>query len=363
MDAAPLGEFRGVAGIVQQCLPESRFVAPNPRQALVQLDRHCQPLGLRIGRDQGAHLFQQGTELQIDPLQHQAARFDLRQIQNVADDGHQVLGSRVDLGHMVALPAIERAALQQMRQPDDRVHRRADFVAHVRQKCTFRPIRGLCPRARLGQLHRPFLDETFQALAITGQLLLRQLALGDVLLDREIVRDAPIRLPDRGNDRCLDIGGTVLTPIRELAGPDASFGQGPPQRCMRLRRRLSGPQDPGILADDLLARVSGHTQERLVDVLDLRLQIGDHDALGTLLDGLGQFTELLFRGLTLRDVDGDRGVKLGLSRRVRTDPGVHHGRKHRTIQTPVPNLLADEAAFPMQLLQQGLDPRALLVAV
>jgi hypothetical protein len=44
----------------------------------------------------------------------------------------------VDLADVVALLGVERRFEGEVREADDRVHRRADFVAHVREEHGFR---------------------------------------------------------------------------------------------------------------------------------------------------------------------------------------------------------------------------------
>ncbi|MFO1298247.1 MAG: hypothetical protein U1F25_18475 [Rubrivivax sp.] len=67
------------------------------------------------------------------------AGLDLRQVEHVVDQRQQVLPGDIDL--LEPLCAAQRGrvvAPQQVRQADDRVHRRADLMAHVGQEARLR---------------------------------------------------------------------------------------------------------------------------------------------------------------------------------------------------------------------------------
>ena len=67
-----------------------------------------------------------------------ASIFDLRVIEDVVDDAQQMLAGVLDLGQVIALLNGEVGAQRQVGHADNRIHRRADFMAHVGQEIRFR---------------------------------------------------------------------------------------------------------------------------------------------------------------------------------------------------------------------------------
>ena len=72
-----------------------------------------------------------------------APGFDLREVEDVVDDGQQRVAAVADGGRVVALLVVERRVEQQPAHADDRVHRRADLVAHGRQEGALGFVGGL----------------------------------------------------------------------------------------------------------------------------------------------------------------------------------------------------------------------------
>ena len=100
---------------------------------------------------------------EVGLLHVELAGFDLGEVQNVVEDAEQRLGGGLDLGEIVVLLGRELGLERQVSQPDHRVHRRADLVAHVGEEVR------LGARRRLGHLLG------------AAHLVLGPLALGDVL--------------------------------------------------------------------------------------------------------------------------------------------------------------------------------------
>ena len=67
-------------------------------------------------------------------LELDLAGLDLREVEDVVDDREQGVARRPDGLGVVALLLVERGVEQQPAHPDDRVHRRADLVAHRGQE-------------------------------------------------------------------------------------------------------------------------------------------------------------------------------------------------------------------------------------
>ena len=73
--------------------------------------------------------------VQLDP-----AGFDLGEVQDVVDDRQQRIARRPDSLGIVALLVGQRCVEHEPAHPDDRVHRRADLVAHRGEERALRPV-------------------------------------------------------------------------------------------------------------------------------------------------------------------------------------------------------------------------------
>ena len=71
--------------------------------------------------------FAQVERLRLDV---HAAGFDLREVEDVVDDGQQRIAGFADRGHVVELLGVELGVEQEAAHADHGVHRRADLVAH-----------------------------------------------------------------------------------------------------------------------------------------------------------------------------------------------------------------------------------------
>jgi len=69
-------------------------------------------------------------------FQFQSPGLDFGKIENVIDDGQQRLGRAFDAGHIIALPRVQFGVLQQLHHPQNPVHWRTDFMAHIGEKFT-----------------------------------------------------------------------------------------------------------------------------------------------------------------------------------------------------------------------------------
>jgi len=124
----------------------------------------------------------------------QSAHFDFRQVEHVVDDAEQVLSGIVDLSQLGSLPGVGDLLQQQVREPEDGVHRCADLVAHVRQKRAFRPAGGLGAFLGFGELRRAQLDQFLQVIAVSLELCVGAIAFGQIDVDAEELRRSARRL-------------------------------------------------------------------------------------------------------------------------------------------------------------------------
>ena len=140
--AASLRILNGIADNVQHDFPKLRPVA----QHQLLLDIHQRLITqallfyLRLkNRIQRLHNL---TEIHSLLIQHCFAAFYTRHFQNLIDNHEQQIAGRLDFADIFpTLFDIRKIFAQQMRKADNRVHRRADIMAHVKKKARFRRIR------------------------------------------------------------------------------------------------------------------------------------------------------------------------------------------------------------------------------
>ena len=146
-DLARLRELDGVVGVVDEDLAQAQRVAHQVGGHVAgHIADQLQPLGSGLVAHHIRHAFEHAVEQERLALHHQLARLDLGEVQDVVDDAQQVLARLLDLAHVVVLARAQARLERQMRHADDRVHRRADLVAHVGQEV------GLERGGFLGQL-------------------------------------------------------------------------------------------------------------------------------------------------------------------------------------------------------------------
>ncbi len=231
------------------------------------------------------------------------------------------LPASLDLAQRLAAAPRREPLGEQVGQAQDGVHRRADLVAHVGQERALGAAGRLGRVPGQGQLGGAARHELLQVVAVAVQLLRQALLLGDVLLDREIVRHPPVGLPDGRELHELQVLAAVLALVVELALPGPALHQGRPHGVVGRAGGAPGLEDARVPAQHLRARVAGRAQEGRVHILDLRVQVGDDDAFRTLLHRQGELGQLVAGDLPLRDVLGaDEDATDGAVARM---PGPH----------------------------------------
>ena len=132
---ALLGELERVADQVDEDLPQARGIADDGagRLRIVEVGE-VEVLLRRARAEEVEHLLEAGDEVEADLLEFERAGLDLREVENLVDDGEQAVAALPDrLGeHRLLLGQV--GVEQQAGHADHAVHRRADFVAHVGQE-------------------------------------------------------------------------------------------------------------------------------------------------------------------------------------------------------------------------------------
>ena len=149
------GEFDGIAHQVGNDLTQAQRVPLEPGRSFGGNGKgNLQPLFFRPqGRD-GRHGFKHRFQPEGCTFQRQPARLDLGKIENIVDQVQQHIGRFIDLFQIILLFGIEIGAQCQARHADDRIHGRANFVAHGGQKITLGPLCRF--RRLLGRTQRRF---------------------------------------------------------------------------------------------------------------------------------------------------------------------------------------------------------------
>ena len=171
-DASVLGELAGIAQEVEKGLPQFGQVGTHRANVFGAAKLE----GVRIlgheRLDRGRHIA--GGLRDVDRLEVDGhpSRLDFRKIENVIDQLKQVLGRGKDLlqvGLHPFVPRILRLLEQHFAVADDRIHRRAQFMAHVGQESTFGFARLLRQGARLFRI----LDRILEVGGAFGHRLLQ----------------------------------------------------------------------------------------------------------------------------------------------------------------------------------------------
>ena len=142
---ALLGELDGVAQQVQHDLLQSDRVADDDRrQGAFHFEFELDALALSPWTHQRRHLGHQLCRRERDVLGTHFARLDLGEVQNVVDHPHQVFTIAMDrMDVVLSVLLAQRVVLEKVCEPEDRVHRRADLMAHVGEEITLSLVGGL----------------------------------------------------------------------------------------------------------------------------------------------------------------------------------------------------------------------------
>ena len=165
--AAGLGELQRVVDEVAQHLAEADRVGRDPcplrhRHGGAEVDG----LGAGAVAEEPQHIA--GTFLGIDGqmLDGELAGLDLREIEDVVDDGQQAGARARDDLRLPARPLRQFGRRQKFGHDHDAVHRRADLVAHRRQEGGFRLVGVVGRLRRLQVVRRPVGDLDLELLAM-----------------------------------------------------------------------------------------------------------------------------------------------------------------------------------------------------
>ena len=151
-DTSRGGELDRVVQEVDQDLAQPRGVAPTGPAPRDRPGSRLQPLARCWHGEQVGRLLDALAEGERGRFDVQLPGLDLREVEDVVDQREQRLAAAADRSQVFALLGSERRAGEELGHADDRVHRRADLVAHVGQELALEPVgavRLFLGRARL----------------------------------------------------------------------------------------------------------------------------------------------------------------------------------------------------------------------
>ena len=134
-DRAFAGELDGVADEVDQDLAQPPGVADDVGGHLgIDHPPQGELLRGRPGQEHAHDVADAVVHVEGNAFDLDLPRLDFREVEHVVDDREQGVGGALDGGGELPLLGGERRIEQEVGHADDAVHRRADLVAHVREK-------------------------------------------------------------------------------------------------------------------------------------------------------------------------------------------------------------------------------------
>src|SRR5215470_11208810 len=129
---ALVSELDGITHKVDDDLSQTNRVAEDAiRQIGLNVAAQLQ-LFLMSARGKQAYSVLEGVaEIEVSLVEFELPCLDLREIEQVIDQREQGIGRILDRAKVFALLAGQRSAQRKLGHPHDRVHRRANLVAHV----------------------------------------------------------------------------------------------------------------------------------------------------------------------------------------------------------------------------------------
>ena len=277
------------------------MVGPH-RQLLARRKDHVDLALLRLLFHHHAHfLDQRGQRHRLD-RQAQAARFDLRQVEDFIDQRQKMAARSDDVLHEGALlhdSRGQRFVGQQLGKAEDGVERRAQFVRHAGEKA----VLGLAGPLQFDFL---FVERAFDALA------LRDVA------DGRRHQHAFLRFQRRQADFDGELGAVAAQAVQFQAGAHGAGARGGRKALAVMRvvgRVAGGDQHFHVLAQQFGARIAEQALRLRVDQHDLAVAVDDDDGVRRRFE---QAAKLLFGAAAVADVaDGadDKGADFRLDGR------------------------------------------------
>ena len=143
-DAAGLGVLEAVADEVDDDLAQAQAIERDlARQIGRQAHLHHQSLLGDHVREQRLAAAEEIAQIGRHRVQLQLAGLDLAHVEDVVDEPEQHLAALGDGLHVELLAVALHRVLEQLREAEDRVHRRADLVTHVGEEGALLAVGGV----------------------------------------------------------------------------------------------------------------------------------------------------------------------------------------------------------------------------
>ena len=296
-------ELDGIAEQVVQDLAQPHRIADDlERQGRRDVEVEHDVVVMRHRTERIADAFGQLFDLQRCRVDFHVTGLDLGQVEDVVDDAQQAQRRVPDRHGQCLLFGRQPGLEQDFGRADDAVHRRAHLVAHRGQEVGLGLVGALGGELGQPELERALGDHFLQVRAVPFEFVGDALALGDVVVDRGVVRDLAVGVAQRAQHRRDRVLGAVLAPVVEFALAGLAGAQRIPHLDVLLGRGTTRADQIGVAVQHFLAAVARVLHEGLVDIFDRRVEIRDDDGLRALFDHLRQHLEPGFEDLALADV-------------------------------------------------------------
>ena len=145
--AAALREFERIRQKIDDDLCELALVDPDGRRVVRNVDGEGNAAFEKAVSQERAEHLHQPRQRHLALGKFGVAGFDLREIEDVVDDGEEMAARFVNIDRVFAVAVhrvrAERLLRDHIREAQDRVERRAEFVAHIGEEFRFGPIGDL----------------------------------------------------------------------------------------------------------------------------------------------------------------------------------------------------------------------------
>ena len=129
------GELERVRHQVHEDLADAQLVALGPAmQVRIDVEQQLDTLLVRALREQVDDFLDHLADVEILRFETQFPGLDLREVEDVVDDGEQGVGRALDGRGEAALARIELRIEQQLGHAEHAIHRRTNFVRHAREE-------------------------------------------------------------------------------------------------------------------------------------------------------------------------------------------------------------------------------------
>ena len=281
------------------------------------------------------HIGQVGLRL----LQMDLAAFDAAHIQNVIDEGEQMVAGGQDLAQIVLNPLLViHIAHRQRGEADDGVHRRADIMGHIGEERTLGPIGSL---RGADSLRKSLIDLLVGSPVRHDQNVLRSAlhiaahgdnvepaVLAGLLVD--IFKVPFTLLVDRKPCEIVHrlLCGLLRMQLSQNMNVLLDLFRRDPQQLFRVRADIIRPIRLGVQHQEHIVHVHGELHEQLIPVQDLRVLPSQLDAALSMHERKGQ------RGNT----EDDHAYHHDGAGLQRVHAGVDDHRRNKAHDRPIQNV-------------------------